>query len=153
MYDFVKTHNYLPKSHQKTNIAAVYARVSTHKQKKDLVRQKEFLTTLAEKDGFKVKVYYDIGSGMNDKRSGFLRLLRHAMKKKFDCIYLTYLDRLARFGTNSLYEILKLQGVEIKTIHAENIIDPAQLLVNDMIALVTSFAGKLHRMRKGKNCV
>ena len=152
LYEFVKTHKYSPKSRQKTNIAAVYARVSSHKQKKDLARQKEFLRSVAEKDGYKTIIYHDIGSGMNDKRSGLLRLLKHGMKRKFDCIYLTYLDRLARFGTNSLIQILKLQGVEIKIIHTENIIDPAQLLVNDMIALVTSFAGKIHRMRKGKNC-
>ena len=151
LYEFVRTNKYSPKIHKKTGVAAVYARVSSSKQRHDLNRQKEYLESLAKKDGYKTKTYSDIGSGMNDKRTGLLRLLRHAMKNQFDCIYLTYIDRLARFGTNSLVEILKHKNIQIKTVHTVDVQNPSQLLVNDMIALVTSFAGKLHRMRRGKN--
>ncbi len=69
----------------------------------------------------------------------------------FDRVYLTYLDRLARFGTRPLVEVLGVAGVEVKAVHVPEAQTYEQSLVADMIALVTSFAGKIHQRRKGWN--
>ncbi|TFF93101.1 MAG: helix-turn-helix domain-containing protein, partial [Promethearchaeota archaeon] len=60
---------------------AIYARVSSYKQQKrgDLARQINALQHRAEKNASKViKVYKDVGSGLNTKRKGLWRLLRDA---------------------------------------------------------------------------
>ncbi len=138
---------------KKTGAAAVYARVSSSKQKEDLVRQVDFLSERARKDGFEVKIYSDIGSGLNDARPRMLKLLKDGLNCQFDRVYCTYLDRISRFGTRPLVEVLGVAGVDVVAVHVPAIQSYEQALVTDMIALVTSFAGKIHRRRKGKNKV
>jgi len=56
----------------------VYARVSTHKQNErgDLDRQVEqVLAYAATRNPFNIEVVKEIGSGLNDNRSGLLKLL------------------------------------------------------------------------------
>lgn len=100
IYEFLIDGIYNPRQNHKTGCAAVYTRVSSNSRKKDLFTQTKYLIEQAEKEYPLVKIYTDIGSGLNDKRPNLLRLIRDALKKRFDCIYITYLDRLARFGRN-----------------------------------------------------
>jgi putative resolvase len=141
---------YQPNSTESTGIAAIYGRVSASKQKKDLQTQTSALSQQAQLDGFTPKIYTDIGSGLNDKRPRFLRLLIDAIHRKFDRIYITYRDRLARFGTHSYEEIFRSLQIPIICIREDSDCSLESKLVNDVIALITSFAGKLHRSRRGK---
>ena len=62
---------------EKIKIALVYGRVSTGEQKEDLNRQIELLVKEAEGDNYKVMgIYKDVGSGLNDKRTGLRRMIR-----------------------------------------------------------------------------
>jgi len=150
LIDFLKSGEYRTKHNLPTGIAAVYGRVSASKQKNDLQTQISALCEQANSDGFIPKIYRDIGSGLNDRRPRFLRLLIDAIHGKFDRLYLTYRDRFARFGTYSYEEIFHTLNIDIICIR-EEIESPLETrLVNDVIALITSFAGKLHRSRRGK---
>ena len=144
------TGKYQPKSIESTGIAAVYGRVSASKQKKDLNTQISALTQQAQADGFTPKIYTDIGSGLNDRRPRFLRLLLDAIQRRFDRIYITYRDRLARFGTHSYEEIFRSLQIPVICIREDTESSLETKLVHDVIALITSFAGKLHRSRRGK---
>ena len=150
LIEFLDTGIYHPKLTKTTGIAAVYGRVSASKQKKDLQTQVSALCQQAQTDGFTPKIYIDIGSGLNDKRPRFLRLLVDAIHRKFDRIYITYGDRLARFGTHSYEEIFRSLQIPIICIREVSDDTLETQLVNDVIALITSFAGKLHRSRRGK---
>jgi len=150
LIEFLDTGIYHPKLTKTTGIAAVYGRVSASKQKKDLQTQVSALCQQVQTDGFTPKIYTDIGSGLNDKRPRFLRLLVDAIHRKFDCIYITYRDRLARFGTHSYEEIFRSLQIPIICIREVSDGTLETQLVNDVIALITSFAGKLHRSRRGK---
>ena len=147
---FLQTGVYTPQDHESTGIAAIYSRVSAVKQKMDLSRQTKALVAKAESDGFTPQVYSDIGSGLNDKRSRFLKLLIDAIQGKFDRLYLTYRDRFARFGTNSYEQIFKALNVPIICLNDKNSSTLENRLVVDVLAVITSFAGKLHRSRRGK---
>lgn len=60
---------------------AVYGRVSSSRQKKsgDLKRQLQSLEQFSVENGYHVKkIYSDVGSGLNDKRKGLLKLLKDA---------------------------------------------------------------------------
>ncbi|MFX1536165.1 MAG: recombinase family protein [Promethearchaeota archaeon] len=48
------------------------------------------------------KVFTDVSSGMNTKRSGLLRLCEAIERKEIDRAICTYPDRLTRFGLSYL---------------------------------------------------
>jgi predicted site-specific integrase-resolvase len=146
----LETGKYHLKSTISTGIAAIYARVSASKQKKDLQTQTKALCDQVKTDGFIPKIYTDIGSGLNDKRPRFLRLLIDGINGRFDRLYITYRDRLARFGTHSYEEIFRTLQIPIICIRELSETPLENQLVKDVIALITSFAGKLHRSRRGK---
>jgi putative resolvase len=104
----------------------------------------DFLSARARRDGFRPKVYSDIGSGLNDARPRMLKLLKDGLNCQFDRVYCTYPDRLARIGTRPLVEVLRVAGVDVVAVHVPESQTTEQALMADMIALVTSFAGKIH---------
>jgi len=129
---------------------ALYARVSAHKQTDDLRRQLNTLENYAlENDYLIVKKCFDIASGLNDRRQGLLRLLRLCASGAVDRVLIIYDDRLARFGTHTLKELLSHIGVRVKRVFPSA--DKDYTLAEDIIALVTSYAGRLHRSRRGKS--
>jgi putative resolvase len=150
---FIKTGVYVVLPTGSENIA-VYARVSAQKQKEDLRRLVGFLAdTVRERTGKTVLEYSDIGSGLNDERKGLLKLMSDAAAGKFGSVYVTYSDRLARFGTKVIVKALETYGVGFKSIHVEEKRDLQSQIVDDIVALMHSFSGKLYRLRRGKNNV
>ena len=98
-----------------------------------------------------VKSYRDIGSGLNENRKGLLQLIRELPVLQPAKIVISYSDRLARFGTNLIQAICNFFQTEIVCNHdKKQEITLEQQLTTDLIAMVTSFAGKLHRSRRGK---
>lgn len=120
--------------HPKSGCAAIYARVSSPKQKEDLIRQKDFLIAKATADGFKPLVYFDIGSGLNDNRPNLLRLLKDGLDRKYDKLYLTYYDRLARFGTRPLLEVLDAFAIAVEAVQLSTSQPYEQILVQEILA-------------------
>ena len=59
----------------------------------------------------------------------------------------TYRDRLARFGFEYLEYFLNQFGTRIEAVYGEEPKDAHRELVEDLIEIVTSFAGKLYGMR------
>lgn len=129
-----------------------YARVSSSKQVKDLETQSNYLKNFAIQQGWTVlKEYQDIGSGLNDQRKGLLKLLHDLPILRPTKIVVSYLDRLARFGTGVIQAVGELFGVEVVSAqHLEQTPSYEEQLTQDIIAILTSFAGKLHRSRRGR---
>jgi len=129
-----------------------YIRVSSTKQRDDLARQREQVENYATGRGWQIEqVFQDIASGLNDQRPGLRRLLEAGRAGHLDRILITYDDRLARFGTNLLEWLFNLWGVQLERIQPIQLTTgPEQQLLKDLMALMTSFTGKFHRMRRGK---
>ena len=130
----------------------IYARVSTHKQKErgDLDRQIDKLKLFAiDKNVNNLKVISDVASGLNDNRKGLIRLIQSVQKGEVNRIFISYKDRLTRFGFNYIKQICDFNNVEI-IIMSDDQEDKSLAfeLAEDIISIIHSFSGKLYGLRK-----
>ncbi len=129
----------------------IYARVSSSDQKSDLERQIQYLTQYCSAKGYRVvEILSDVASGLKTNRRGLLKLFNYVVNKQIDVVVVTYKDRLTRFGFEYLEYFFKQYGVKIEVVYGEETKNAYQELVEDLLAIVTSFAGKLYGMRSHK---
>ena len=131
----------------------IYARVSSNeqKQKGDLDRQALFLMEHVS-DLNKPIVLKEVGSGLNDKRRKIQELIKMVMDGKVSRVFVTYRDRLTRFGYHYLETMFACHGVPIIVVKDEkNEKSVNEELAEDMMSLIASFSGKLYGLRSGKN--
>jgi len=139
------------KPEEKEVRAIIYARVSSSDQKGDLERQIQYLTQYCSAKGYRVvDVLSDVASGLKTNRRGLLKLFNYVVNKQVDVVVITYKDRLTRFGFEYLEYFFKRYGVRIEVVYGEEPKDAYQELVEDLLAIVTFFAGKLYGMRSHK---
>ena len=113
----------LPKS---ATGVALYARVSSVDQKNDLERQRERLKDYAAAQGYHVtRMVSEIGSGLNDRRPKFLKLLTDPT---IGVILLEHRDRGTRFGFTYSEQVLAMQGRRLEVVFPKDTDDD---LVND----------------------
>jgi len=128
--------------------AVIYARVSSSDQKSDLERQIQYLTQYCSAKGYRViDVITDVASGLKTNRRGLLKLFNHITNRQVDVVVVTYKDRLTRFGFEYLEYFFMQYGVRIEVVYDGEPKDAYQELVEDLTAIVTSFAGKLYGVR------
>ncbi|MCA6213570.1 IS607 family transposase [Thermococcus bergensis] len=129
----------------------IYARVSSRDQKEDLERQVEYLKNYCSTKGYKVaKILTDISSGLNENRRSLKQLFKLVESGEATKVVITYRDRLTRFGFKYLEQYFNSHGVEIEVIFDNEEKTPEKELVEDLLAIVTSFAGKLYGARSHK---
>lgn len=130
----------------KEKTVAVYARVSSSENKDNLERQKERLVSFCNAKGYKVsKIVTEIGSGLNDKRPKLEALLSD---NSIDIIVVEHKDRLCRFGLNYIQKLLALQEREIEIVNPVD--DDKEDLVQDFVAIITSFCARIYGQRRTK---
>ena len=101
----------------------IYCRVSSHDQKKH-----------------------------GDKRKQLQKLLRMVLNNEVSRIFITYEDRLTRFGfeyLRTMCEMHETQIIVVKDVDVKKSIE--QELMEDIMSLMASFSGKLYGMRSKKN--
>lgn len=131
-------------------VAIGYARVSSSSQRDDLERQKQAILTYAKEKGYgEVLILSDIGSGLNENRKNFLKLLEMVFERRISKVIIAYEDRLTRFGFETLRRVFSAFGTEIEVINREEK-TPQEELVEDLINVVSHFAGKLYGLRSHK---
>lgn len=137
---------------QNQDATVLYGRVSGHGQKEDLQRQLEVLRQWSTEQypSSELIEIKDVGSGLNPKRKGLAKLLTLVQQRQVRRIVLTYQERLARFGFEYLEFLCHSYGVEIVVLNKQEEASPEQELLEDMLAIVTSFAGRLYGLRSGK---
>lgn len=139
----------LEPTEQENRKHVIYSRVSNTKQKDDLVRQQQLLRQYLVSNGISVdREYSDIASGMNEKRIGFISLLEDCSKGNIDSVYITYKDRLVRFGFGTIENLLKIFGVKIVVVNATKEEDFQQELTQDLISIIHHFSMKMYSNRR-----
>lgn len=129
--------------HHKT---VIYARVSAAENKSNLESQAQRLLDYCAAKGYQVsQVVKEIGSGVNDQRPKLLKLLTDDSVSR---IVVEHKDRLTRFGFNYLDRLLRMQGREIEVINLAD--NGKEDLVQDFVAIVTSFCARLYGQRRAK---
>jgi len=135
-------------------VLAIYARVSSHEQKAkgELDRQVEFIAKQFDARLYEdIMVVAEVSSGLNDNRKGLVKLMKLAKESKITDIAITYKDRLTRFGFNYLKLYFESHEVKIHVINSQqNDKTMHEELAEDLLAIVTSFSGKLYGIRKKK---
>ena len=131
-------------------INVIYCRVSNTKQKQDLEKQEQLLREYCVKNGTKPDlVLSDIGSGMKEDRKNFQRLITLVKEGKVDTVYISYKDRLTRFGFDYFDYIFNLFGTKIEVVNLTKEEDFQQELTEDFISIIHNFSMKLYsNMRK-----
>jgi len=147
-YDYDKLMEFLGQTVE--NAVAIYGRVSSADQKKDLERQLEFLREQVKGKYEKIYEIKDIASGIKEGRKGLLKLIELAKLRKIKAIYITYPDRLTRFGYKYFEEFFKALGVKVIAIDGKEMKESEKELVKDLIEILTSFAGRLYGLRANK---
>ncbi len=133
----------------------LYARVSTEKQEEagSLDRQIGRLSTYATKQGWPISaVISDTASGLNERRHGLQKVLQLVARREASVVLVEYKDRFARFGFSYLESFVEAFGGQIVVMdHEEK--DEQQELVEDLIAITTSFSARIYGKRGGKKLV
>jgi putative resolvase len=130
----------------------LYARVSTRKQQPYLENQVRRLEEYAKSRGWKYEVIKEIANGVNENRRGLQKLLNMVKRGEVERVVIEYPDRLARFGFHYLKEIFDGFGVELVVINGrEGEKERVQELMEDLVAIVSSFAARIYGQRGSKN--
>ena len=148
-YSYQKLHSLLHKKRELKTIC--YSRVSSHDQKNDLIRQNQKLLNYSESNGYSnIESIMDLGSGLNYKKKGLTRLINMIMQKEISHIIINHKERLLRFGSELLFNICKINKIDVIIIE-EKEKDFNQELTENVIELMTVFCAKLYGSRSHKN--
>ncbi len=125
---------------------ALYVRVSgTTGQESSLAAQEEELR--ASSTGEVVGVFRDRASGLREHRPGLDRVLALAHAGGISVVRVTHEDRLARFGSAWLRQLLERDGVLLEVAHPKGSAGGPEELLEDFTALVAIFTGHMYGVR------
>jgi len=152
LYDIDSVEN---KENDQTRDNAIYARVNNTKQFEDLNHQIELVKNFCTSHGIVIdNIYKDIASGMNEDRKGFNNLIDDVIDGKINKVYITFKDRLTRFGFDYFRRLFEKFGTEIVIIDTNEESNQTfqTELYNDLISIIHHFNMKLYsnRMKKFK---
>ena len=130
----------------------IYCRVSSQKQKQDLLKQKQILLDFCNSNGFIINhIYCEIASSINENRIEFNKMLNSILNHEVANIFITYKDRLSRFCFEYFENIFKKFGCKIITlnnkINEENF---EQELTEDIINMIHHFSMELDSDKRKK---
>lgn len=129
-----------------------YARVSSHDQKDDLIRQVQVLELYCAKAGFNYEIIQDLGSGMNYYKKGLTKLLNLILEGQVKRLVLTHKDRLLRFGAELVFAICEAKEVEVIIINkGDESIKFEEELAKDVLEIITVFSARLYGSKSNKN--
>ena len=127
-------------------LTVIYARVSAAENKSNLDSQAERARQYCVARGYQIGgIIKEIGSGVNDQRPRLIKLLNDPTARR---IVVEHKDRLTRFGFNYIETLLKQQGRSIEVINMAA--DGKEDLLQDFIAIITSFCARLYGQRRSK---
>lgn len=87
-----------------------------------------------------------MASGLNDNRPKFNKALK---RNDYNILLVEHKDRLTRFGWNTIKLLLNEKNIQLESINTTD--DKDEELVQDLIAIITSYCGKIYgRNRKKK---
>jgi len=129
-----------------------YARVSSHDQKADLIRQAQVLEAFSASKGWQFETIQDLGSGLNYQKKGLKKLLKRILSGEVGRLVITHKDRLLRFGAELVFAMCEEFDTEVVIVNkSSEELTFEQELVTDMIDLVTVMSARMYGARSHKN--
>ena len=128
-----------------------YARVSSNDQKEDLKRQIIVLESYCAKNGWSFEVIQDLGSGLNYRKRGLIKLIKLICTNQVERLVITHKDRLLRFGAELLFTLCEIFGTEVIIINRTEDSTFEEDLAQDVLEIITVFSARLYGSRSHKN--
>ena len=152
-YDLAQLHGLKPYEVSKTNRPTVcYARVSSHDQKEDLVRQVALLEIFCAANGWTYEIVQDLGSGLNYNKRGLQQLIKRICSGTVGRLVLTNKDRLLRLGSELVFSLCEAYNTEVVIINqGEQPLSFEEELAQDVLEIITVFSARLYGSRSHKN--
>ena len=117
LIEYLKSKNMFYDDESLSKRDVIYARVSTYKQD-DLDKQVNYI--LSNRDDLKnVLILKELGSGLNSKRKKLLKLIDMILNDEVNRIFITYKERLTRFGFEYIESICNHHNVKIVIMQSE----------------------------------
>ena len=120
-----------------------YCRVSTYGQRDDLKRQIGYMQEKYPNH----EVIHDIGSGINFKRPGLLKIIEYGIEGRLIELVIAYKDRLCRIGYDLIETLLKKYSntdIKIDSYKEETVNEE---IANDILQIITVYTAKINGMR------
>ncbi|MGB3510978.1 MAG: IS607 family transposase [Microcoleaceae cyanobacterium] len=136
---------------QDNSLTVAYARVSSHDQKDDLERQKIVLETYCAKQGWSFEVISDLGSGLNYRKKGLIKLIKLICSDQVERLVLTHKDRLLRLGSDLIFTLCEVFGTELVIINRSEDSTFEEVLAEDVLEIITIFSARLYGSRNHEN--
>lgn len=136
-------------NYNKNDKVILYGRVSTQGEKDYLERQIDNLKTYAYSKGYSFEVITDIGSGINYKNKGLIKLLELISHNQINRVVILYKDRLVRFGFEIIEKLCELHNVTLEVVDNTET-SKEQELTDDLIQIITVLANSLYGRRHKK---
>ena len=148
-YDKESVYRFLNKDLERKT--AIYARVSTKKQKVDLTNQIEMLKQFCFSNGYPIGYSYsDIASGISfENRKDFFKMLDNIIAGKISKVVISYKDRLSRVGFGLFKHLFDKYGCEIivvSEVGSEKLDN--QEIFEEIISLLHCYSMKFYSSRK-----
>ena len=137
---------YLNRNNLNVKIKICYCRVSSYDQKEDLDRQILYLTEKYPE----YEIIKDIGSGINFKRKGLLKIVNLAIEGIRRVGYNLYRRCLFRIGFDLLEHIFRTYSNTNIIIENNEFKLPEQEITEDLIEIITVYSSKLYGHRSYK---
>jgi len=142
-----------PQEDRKT---AIYCRCSTSTQTREgnLDRQKERLLRHCESEfqnsRENILQICETGSGLNESRKGYQRLIELILAGKLERIVVERKDRIARYGTKTFALLCERMNVELIVTESKIDISDEEEMASDLMSLVTVYSARIHGKRGGE---
>lgn len=136
---------------EEARVTIAYARVSSHDQKDDLVRQVAALSEFCACNGWTHEVIEDLGSGLNYSKKGLRLLVRRICCGDVGRLVVAHKDRLLRFGAELVFSLCEHFGTEVVIINRSEDSTYEEDLVRDVLEIITVFSARLYGSRSHKN--
>ena len=127
----------------------IYARVSTYKQKNDLVTQINKIQTYCSENNIKVdQIYSEVSSGLDLDRTEFSKLLDDIFEYKIKTVYISNRDRLTRLSFRTLESICKRFNTKIFIINQISNHSNDNEIFEELISLMHIFSTTMYSNRR-----
>lgn len=152
LIDFLKEQHIYLDLPDNNKMDIVYARVSTHEQVENGDLDRQVLSIIEQVPNLNNPlILKEQGSELNLNRKNINKMLDLVMEEKVNRIFITYKERLSRFGYETIEKICKKHDVDIIVLNEDKEKSIEQELIEDMMMLLSSFSGKMYKLRNHKN--
>ncbi len=132
-------------------LTVCYCRISNEQSRDDLEKQVTCLESYCQCYGWNYEVIKDIGSGVNYRNQGLIRLLELICTQKLERLILTQKNKLLSLGDDLIFTICEFFGIEVIIINCAETERIEDDLTEDFQEIVNQLKDRLYGLQNPTN--